>query len=176
MLLTVSIGSNLVVGVIGYLHGTESLRQVAFDRLTETRDSRSREITALFDSVEASLLIAARNGTVVDAEAAFAAGFSELNGVPTGDEDGASTPILDADQQNTLEAYFDETFAPALAAATGEDVDAATYLPTAPAAQYLVYHYGVAHSGSATTDAGDGSAWSATHAEFHDSLRRMAEL
>ena len=39
-----------------------------------------------------------------------------------------------------------------------------------------MYHYAVANSGPATKDAGDGSAWSATHAEFHDSLRRMAEL
>ena len=48
MLLVVSIGSNLVVGVIGYINGTESLRQAAFDRLTEVRDSRAREITSLF--------------------------------------------------------------------------------------------------------------------------------
>ena len=56
MLLAVSIGSNLVVGIIGYVNGTDSLRSAAFDRLIEVRDSRAREVSGLFDSVENSLL------------------------------------------------------------------------------------------------------------------------
>jgi class 3 adenylate cyclase len=176
MLFSVSIGSNLVIGVIGYLHGTESLSRIAYDQLSENRDARARELTALFDTIEASLLVAARDGTVVAAEAAFQAGFDELNGVPAGDDDGESAPTLSADQLNVLESYFENVFAPDLEEATGEPVDAASYLPSAPAGRYLLYHYAVENSGPATNDAGDGSAWSASHAEFHDTLRRMAEV
>ena len=55
MLLLVSITSNVVVGIIGYLNGTESLRTAAIDRLVEVRDSRAREIVRLFESIENSL-------------------------------------------------------------------------------------------------------------------------
>ena len=79
MLLAVSIGSNVVVGVIGYLNGSDSLRQAAIDRLVEVRDSRSREVDNLFDSIEASLLLASRDSAVVNAEQAFAAGMRELD-------------------------------------------------------------------------------------------------
>ena len=58
MLLAVSIGSNLVVGIIGYVNGTDSLKAAAFDRLVEVRDSRAREVTSLFDSIQNSLLVA----------------------------------------------------------------------------------------------------------------------
>ena len=39
MLLLVSIGSNVVVGVIGYINGTESLTQAAEDRLAYTTNA-----------------------------------------------------------------------------------------------------------------------------------------
>src|SRR6187551_2688684 len=68
MLLLVSVGSNVVVGVIGYVNGTESLTKAANDRLIEVRDSRAREIVNLFDTIENSLLLASRDSAVVDAE------------------------------------------------------------------------------------------------------------
>ena len=189
MLLSVSIGSNLVVGVIGYLHGTESLRQVAFDRLTETRDSRAREITALFDSVEASLLIAARNGTVIDAEAAFAAGFARAQREvvepddevgrlrPTGPERKPTPDSRRRPAEHAREPTSTSTFAPA---ARGRDRRGGRRgeLP-ARSRRRRSTSCTTTRSRTAdrrTNDAGDGSAWSATHAEFHDSLRRMAEL
>ena len=72
------VGSNVVVGIIGYLNGTDSLRDAAYDRLIEVRDSRAREVTGLFDSVENSLLLASHDSAVVDAEQAFAASVAEL--------------------------------------------------------------------------------------------------
>src|SRR5215217_7843256 len=68
MLLLVSVGSNVVVGVIVYINGTESLRAAATARLIEVRDSRAREIVSLFDTIENSLLLASRDSAVVDAE------------------------------------------------------------------------------------------------------------
>lgn len=172
MLLLVSTGSNVVVGVIGYLNGTDSLREAAYDRLTEVRDSRAREIEGLFDSVENALLLASRDSAVVDAELAFANGVAAL-------DDPASDSVLTAEQDAAVSAYFADAFAPALAEATGEGVDPLRFDPVDPAARYLLYHYLVGPGGddpSQLDDAGDGSAWSAAHAEYHDYLRRMSEL
>lgn len=69
MLLTVSLLSSAVVGAIGFINGRESLRDAAFSSLTEVRDSRAREVTALFATIENTLLVEARSASVT---AAFA--------------------------------------------------------------------------------------------------------
>ncbi|MEO5920928.1 MAG: HAMP domain-containing protein, partial [Pseudolysinimonas sp.] len=185
MLLAVSIGSNLVVGLIGYLNGTESLRQAAYDRLIEVRDSRAREVDSLFDSIEASLLLASRDSAVVNAEQAFADGVAQLDDAAiavsaAGGEASDGTDVLTAEQDAAVTGYFEDEFGPALEEATGEPADASKFIPLSPAARYLLYHYEIAGDSTAEPssvfDAGDGSAWSAAHGEYHDYLRRMAEL
>lgn len=187
MLLAVSVGSNVVVGVIGYLNGTDSLKQAAYDRLIEVRDSRSREVMSLLDSVENSLLLASRDSAVIDAEQAFAAGVAELNSqaiaasaVGAAGGEAAAPGTLSADQEAQLQAYFSDDFAPALESSTGEPADGSSFIPPSPGARYLLYYYtfgaGAESQGSGLVDAGDGSAWSAAHARYHDYLRRMSTL
>lgn len=183
MLLLVSVGSNVVVGVIGYINGTESLTQAAEARLTEVRDSRAREIVNLFDSIEASLLLASRDSAVVDAELAFAAAVAELDTAAIADDavteaGGESAPVLSPEQEAELVAFFTDDFGPRLNEASGEENDASSFIPDSASARYLLYHYTVkgGDDASAVDDAGDGSSWSAAHAEFHDYLRRLARL
>lgn len=52
MLLGVSILAALVAGFLGYRFGSDALRDSAFDRLTNVRESRAREITALFENLQ----------------------------------------------------------------------------------------------------------------------------
>jgi class 3 adenylate cyclase len=180
MLLLVSIGSNVVVGIIGYLNGTESLKDAALDRLVEVRDSRGGEVLRLLDSVENSLLLASRDSGVVDAEQAFAAGVAQLDGDSAAGSEDESAPALTHDQDAAVIQYFQTQFGPALQDATGQPVDANTFVPASAAGRYLLYHYVIADSvpadPSTLDDAGDGSAWSSAHAQYHDYLRRMADL
>lgn len=169
MLLLVSILSNVVVGIIGYVNGNESLRAAAIDQVVEVRDSRAREIARLFDTIENSLLVTARGESVVAASREFAATFAELG------ETGL-TPEQSAD----VDEWYREVFGPELEAAIGEEVDVAPFLPESAATRYLAYHYtataGDWDAAIAVEDAGDGSAWSAAHAEYHDYFRRMTLL
>lgn len=184
MLLLVSVGSNVVVGVIGYINGTESLTTAANERLIEVRDSRAREIVSLFDSIENSLLLASRDSAVVDAEIAFTNAFAELDseGIAAGAVAAAglegSSGILTPEQEAELEAYFTDDFGPALNAGRDEQADVSSFIPSSAAARYLLYQYTVkgGDDASAVDDAGDGSAWSGSHAEYHDYLRRLASL
>jgi class 3 adenylate cyclase len=183
MLLLVSVGSNVVVGVIGYINGTESLTSAAESRLTEVRDSRAREIVNLFESIEASLLLASRDSAVVDAELAFAAAVAELDAAAIANDavtaaGGTPAPVLSPEQEAELVAFFTDDFGPRLNEASGEEVDASSFIPASASARYLLYHYTVkgGDDGSAVDDAGDGSSWSAAHAEHHDYLRRLAHL
>ncbi|WP_309712603.1 adenylate/guanylate cyclase domain-containing protein [Pseudolysinimonas sp.] len=183
MLLLVSVGSNVVVGVIGYINGTESLTNAAEARLTEVRDSRAREILNLFDSIEASLLLASRDSAVVDAELAFSSAVAELDTAAIADDavtaaGGVSEAVLTPEQEAELVAFFTDDFGPRLNEASGEEVDASSFIPASASARYLLYHYTVkgGDDASAVDDAGDGSTWSAAHAAHHDYLRRLARL
>lgn len=169
MLLSVSILSSIVVGIIGYLNGTQALREVAYEKLVEIRESRAREVQSLFTSIENAVRLGAMNETSRQAVRAFAAGFAEL---------GQQGP--DAAAQASVDAYYSGTFAAELGAATGESIDGATFAPADPAAVYLQQRYVVPYpdweAAIATDDAGDGSAWSAAHARFHPYYRAMTEL
>lgn len=169
MLLLVSIVSSVVVGFIGYVNGRDSLRDAAFERLIEVRDSRAREMNSLFDTIESTLLLASRGDSVKQAVQAFTTGFDELE-----------SSSLSADERATLAEYYTEDFGARLAEATGETVDTSTLVPTDAAQSYLQLEYTVPAASFdealAADDAGDGSAWSQAHAEYHDFFRRMTEL
>lgn len=169
MLLAVSVTSNVLVGVIGYVNATDSLRDAAFERLIEVRDSRTREIERLFSTIESTVVVHSRGQSVVDATGAFSDAMAQLE---ESELDGAQTEVL--------YRYYDEVFGPALSVATGSTTDPAGFVPTSPAARYLQVHYTAPHadfaSAIAVDDAGDGSEWSAVHARYHDYFRSMTEL
>ncbi|WP_298745120.1 adenylate/guanylate cyclase domain-containing protein [uncultured Microbacterium sp.] len=169
MLLSVSILSSIVVGIIGYVNGTQALRGVAYERLVEVRESRAREVQTLFTSIENTVRLGAMNETSRLAAREFAASFAELNQHDPADAEVAS-----------VDAYYADTFAGALADATGETVDGATFTPTDSATIYLQEHYVVPYASwedaIKTDDAGDGSALSAAHAKYHPYFRAMTQL
>ena len=78
MLLFVSVLSSIVVGVIGYINGTEALRAIAYERLVEIRENRAREVAELFTSIENSVRLGSLNETSVQAARAFSDGFQQL--------------------------------------------------------------------------------------------------
>jgi class 3 adenylate cyclase len=169
MLLSVSVLSSIVVGIIGYLNGTEALRAIAYDRLVEIRENRSREVSQLFATIENSVRLSALNETSKQAARAFTEGFGELENQPLTDP-----------QKAAVNAYYRDTFAADLSKATGEEVDGSTFVPRDTAEGYLQYNYVIPYAtwedAIKNDDAGDGSAWSAAHAKYHDYFRSMTEL
>jgi class 3 adenylate cyclase len=168
MLLSVSVLSSIVVGVIGYFNGSQALRDVAYEKLVEIRESRAREVQSLFDAIENTVVLGAMNETTREAVTAFTAAFEELDRAAP--DEAAAAEVA---------AYYDDTFATQLTAATGEDVDGATFAPSRPATVYLQQHYVLPfpdwETAIAETDAGDGSAWSRAHALYHPYYRAMTE-
>lgn len=169
MLLTVSTATNVVVGVIGYVNGRDSLRDAAFSRMIEVRDSRAREVEALFRRIENSVLLSSRSSDAIDAVTELSSGFAELDETELTPEDITA-----------ITAYYEDDFGPRLFEATGENADPATFIPTRTAERYLKLHYTIPFENFEvaveTVDAGDGSAWSAAHAAHHDYFKRMTEL
>lgn len=166
MLLLVSVGASVVTGIVGYMSGSESLRQASFQRLTEVRESRAREITNFYRQTADSLVVYTRGTTVVDAMAGFRDAFHELETQP-----------LDPARATTVDAFYTDAFAPALAERTGDDIDPAAFIPTNPAQTYLQSAYTPADfdydAALQVDDAGDGSTWSSVNATYHDYFREI---
>jgi class 3 adenylate cyclase len=168
MLLVTSILSAAVVGAIGYQSGRSSLRESVFDRLTEIRQSQSRQLQGGVADLKNSLVVYSRGSTATQAIEAFTTGFDEL---------GAAT--INPAQQQSLVDYYTKQFAPEEDKESGEQVDVDALLPTANAQRYLQALYTAPFNDFDAAikfdDARDGSAWSAANARFNDFFREIVK-
>jgi class 3 adenylate cyclase len=166
MLLLTSILSAAVVGAIGYQSGRSSLRASVFDRLTEIRESQSRQLQTQFSDLKNSLVIYSRGSTATQAIEAFTAGFDQLN-------DATISP----GQQQAIVDYYDNNFAKVEDEQTGNQVDVNALLPTSNAQKYLQANYTAPfadwNAAIKNDDAHDGSPWSAANARFNDFFREI---
>ena len=138
-LLIVSVLSVLVAGTIGYVSGTSSLRNAEFNRMTQLRESRAREITQYFETVANAASIVTHGQTTVNAARDFNGAFAELNAE-------APTPA----QRDAVSRYYETVFAPELSERTGEPADPTLFEPTGNAATYLQNAYTVPAGGGAS--------------------------
>lgn len=160
MLLTVSVVSVLVAGLIGYLSGTNSLRSAEYQRLTQLRESRAREITAFYDGIINAATVLTHSSAAISAVKDFSTAFDELQKAP-----------LPPGAQAAVGAYYTNVFGPELAKGTGRTADPQLYQPTSNAQTYLQALYTVPAKGdfdaaAAMLSAGDPSAWSAADARY----------
>lgn len=166
MLLLTSILSAAVVGFIGYQSGRTSLRNSVFDRLTEIRQSQTRQLQAQFSDLKNSLVIYSRGSTATQAIEAFTAGFDQLG-------DAVINPV----QQQSLVDYYNNQFSKAEQAQTGNKVDVDALLPASNPQKYLQALYTAPFNDWDKSikfdDARDGSAWSAANARFNDFFREI---
>jgi class 3 adenylate cyclase len=166
MLLVTSVLSAAIVGAIGYQSGRNSLRASVFDRLTEIRESQSRELEAQISDLKNSLVVYTRGATTTEAIDQFTAGFDQL----------ANSTIAPAQQQSIAD-YYNNTFAKVEDNQTGNDVDVDNLLPTSNAQKYLQANYTAPYpdfnAAIKNDDAHDGSLWSAANAQYNDFFREI---
>ncbi|MCU1406303.1 MAG: hypothetical protein JWQ43_2606 [Glaciihabitans sp.] len=168
MLLCVSLLSAGIVGAIGFLNGRDSLREAAFNQLTTIRELRTEEIEATFANIQRGVTLDSRTKDSVDASLDFNLGFEQLR-----------TTDIDAGLEADVLSYYEDTFVPALEQRSGQDFEAEALMPNTDAGRYLQAQYTVNSANFdeaiARDDAGDGSSWSAAHAEHHPYLRGLVE-
>jgi class 3 adenylate cyclase len=166
MLLITSVVSAAVVGFIGYSSGRASLQASVFDRMTEIRQSQTRQLQSKFSDLKNSLVVYSRGDAARQAIEAFTAGFNQLQ-----------NSTIDPAQQQAIVDYYTNVFAKAENAQTGNTVDVAGVLPLSNAQRYLQANYTAANADPAAAvkldDARDGSPWSAANARFNDFFREI---
>ena len=166
MLLLTSVLSAAVVGFIGYQSGRNSLTASVFDRLTEIRESQTRQLDTQISDLKNSLVIYSGGSTATAAVEAFTAGFDQLN-----------TATIDPGKQQSIVDYYNNTFAKVEDNQTGNIVDVDALLPSSNAAKYLQAYYTAPFTdfdvAIENEDARDGSAWSAANARYNDFFREI---
>ena len=130
MLLAVSLLSALVVGLIGYSSGRESLRKAAFDQLTTVRELRVSALEDTMANVSKGVVLDSRNLSAQTASRLLNEGFENLQ-----------SRSLTTAQEAELQKYYAETFVPQLVTATGQSYGPAAFMPTSNAGRWLQYHY-----------------------------------
>jgi class 3 adenylate cyclase len=169
MLLTVSVISVLIAGLIGYLSGTNSLRTAEYQRLTQLRESRSREITAYYGGITNAATVLTHSSSAVGAIKEFTAAFADLQKAP-----------LPPGAKEGVDNYYATVFDPALEKGTGEKVDAGLFRPTSNAQTYLQSLYTVPAKGDFAASvkvqtAGDPSEWSKLNARYQPFFADFAD-
>lgn len=160
-----SIFAALVVGFFAYRTGTSSLRDESYERLTELRQERTRAIQGFIARTKSSAVINSQ-GLAIPAVKQFDAAYDELR-------DARITP----EQQERLETYYAEVFAPRLQEFSTGTIGPESFVPTSPARSYLQAEYTTRSDDFdeklAVDDAGDGSEWSRVNAEFQPFFREV---
>jgi class 3 adenylate cyclase len=173
MLLAVSLVSSVIVGMIGFVSGRESLRAAAVEQLTTIRELRAHEMENAMASLQQGVTLDSRNLSAQNASIALNDGFAQLQNAS-----------LTAEQEAELEAYYADTFIPALEERSNADYGESAFIPQSAAGRYLQYWYtrgapvegeGEGADTLTVADAGDGSPYSSAHAEYHDYFQRLIE-
>lgn len=166
MLVLCTIIAATVVGVIGFRAGRASLRDSVLNRLTELRQSQSRELKDQLSDLKNSMIIYARGAHTQGALAEFTAGFDAL----------ADKTISPAQSQSITD-YYTNTFLKEVQQASGTKLNVDQLLPRDNAQRYLQANYTAVRKDDDTAvkvdDAHDGSTWSAANARYQDFFRQI---
>ncbi len=169
LLLWVSIGSILVVGLVAYSSATESLNERLVQRLEGLRRARAARLHDRMELIRNQVITLAETESVVQAAKEFRQAFAQLE-----------QKKLDDKQLGELRDFYKKKFLPELKRNTDGEPALDTYFPTSPAARHLQYHY-IAKNEYKTGErenldaADDKSDYTNVHRRHHPFFRRFAE-
>jgi class 3 adenylate cyclase len=166
MLLAVSLISSVIVGIIGFISGRESLREAAIDQLTTIRELRVQQIEDVMASAQKGVTLDSRNLSAQTLSRELNAAWNDLQGRQ-----------LTPDQEAQLEAYYKDTFIPQLEEKSGQTYGDTAFIPESNAGKWVQYHYTIRSDDFDAkldvNDGGDGTAFSAVTNRYGDYLSRL---
>ncbi|MEN0103065.1 MAG: adenylate/guanylate cyclase domain-containing protein [Curtobacterium sp.] len=168
MLLGVSVLAALVIGAVGYVNGRNALQTAALNQVTSLRESRITELKRSFNQFTQTVVSQSRNASVIGATKAFTSGWDDLQDTP-----------VSASDRSKVDGWYQDTFVPQLDARSGGTANPEQFAPTQDPQAYLQARYTAPFDdydkAIKQDDAGDGSSWSAAHAEYQPYFRQIVE-
>lgn len=169
-LIIVTVCSVILVGTLNFIAARQLLDEGTQDQLVGVGESRAQIIESGAARIRGQVSAAAADLAVVNAVEQLTDAFDQLDGEVL--SDGQNDELDAAYQTGLVEPLRDEA---GISDVTLEDV-----APMSDAARFLQFHYtlptrGTEELGRPLDDAGDGSEYSARHAESHPFLTSLAD-
>ncbi|MGW8482524.1 adenylate/guanylate cyclase domain-containing protein [Microbacterium sp. NPDC055903] len=172
MLLAVSLVSSIIVGAVGFINGRQSLHDSAVDQLITIRSMRAAEITTAIEAVKRDASLHSRNLSAQNLSTAVNAGFDDL-----------ASQQIDEEESARLDAYYADTFLPALEERTGEEYGDTAFIPASVAGQHLQLAYTLNNQDLdadydaqlSFNDAGDGTTYAEATGRYGDYFTRLID-
>ncbi len=172
-LLLLSLPPLALTALIMYRTGSESLKKEAFSRLEVVRTITGESLERYFASLRNELVVAADDGTALEAVRAFATAVKGLAAPGAGGDAAADRRAVAADYAQGLAAALQKRGRdPSVAYASLESLDAAALRLQK---LYIAGNPNPIGSKQLLDAADDGSAYSAAHGRFHPVFRRLLE-
>lgn len=167
LLLTVSLVSSLLVGLLGWRSSRNALSESIFYGMIGLRRSKAAQIEAHFRSMRYTLEILSEDDMVVEAMVRFNRAFRQLE-----------NQAIPAEWDTALENFYTSQFFPRLFANLPGQADYHLYRPQNQAGLYLQYHYIVANPFAVgekmrLDSIDDGTDYSKVHAYYHPRLQNI---
>lgn len=169
VLLTVGLGSTLLISFLAWERFRSNLQGTVRDYLTSIRTSNANQIERFFQGLRNHIKTLAEDRMVVEAMVEFNRYYDELNSEYIPPEWGVAT-----------EGYYQENFFPRLSEAISGELNYGNFAPESQAAQYLQYHYIAANPNPVGEKdklamAEDGSRYSLTHQRYHEIFQNLIQ-
>ncbi len=171
ILITVSLLSVAILGVLNYLQVRELLTRQVEGQLSTQGQARARSIRFGLTGIKDTVTVLARDPDVESAVIAFGASYQELLEAPE---------LLDQPQREALEDFYRDDVATVYEDKGVEPPPLADLLPMTDAAQYLQYHYIVQNPfplgdrDELVIAEGDTSSYRPAHEQHHPRMRELA--
>lgn len=169
LLLTVSLGSIMLISFIALLKTRDLIQKVVANELVNLRSSKAHELHLYFDTTHSFVQMLCEDPTIVNAMVEFNNAFKKLEQqeIPT-------------NWNKAIKTYYQKEFFPRLSEQIFGTPHFEVYRPLSQASQYLQYHYIVRNSHplgekDKLINAGDESEYTKVHLQHHNFFDRLVD-
>ena len=130
ILVTASLVSSIVIGVLGWTSGRNALETSINNQLTSIREAQAYQIETYFEQIIAQTRTLSENRMIVNAMRQFKAGY----------EIGLHSDLTD-DEKKDVRGFYSKVFVDKLSQNLGTEPLAVMFEPRRTVASYFQYHY-----------------------------------
>jgi len=174
LMLLVSLGSILAIGLIGYRAARTAITHAVQNHLQSVRYSKTQGLLAMLEALRDQVISVSDGKMATEGMVNFKQAYRGLEG-----------ESLDADQEQSLKDRYERWYLPEVARHLGGTPVTEQYLPLDPRQRYLQYHYGVADGAAEAADGhgapepagtGDDSLYRIAHDALQERIARIAAM
>lgn len=167
MLLSIAMGSIVVIGYQGLSNGKKALTDRIYEQLTSVREIKRDQISGWFDQLNSQVKTFGADYSVIQAMRDFTSAYNRL-----------ADESLSEEELESLRDYYRNNYLPALSRSLDEPAELDHFFPADHRTQYLQYHY-IANNAEKDklllNNANDRTYYSSVHEHYQPIFRSFIQ-